>query len=140
MKYFMILIAAVFILSLIPGCGSDEKAAGVTITSRIDALETAINAHDYEGYLACFASSSSYSSSYTEGQFDNKFGSAAPYTTYDFGEVTVSGTTATCNSTKSASGTTTFANEFTMVQEADSWYIETWKEDDVTVWQVPARR
>ena len=136
-------LAIIAVLTLVPffisGCGSEEDS-GITIESRIAALETAINTHSYADYRACFAESSSMQYSYTQTQFDNKFGSAAPYTTYDFGAVTVNGTVATCTSTKSTSGSTPYDNEFTMVKEGESWFIGKWDEDTTPIWFVPVRK
>ena len=139
----VILIA---VLALVPlsfaGCDSGDTntdTSGLTIESRIAALEAAINAHSWEDYLACFASSSSYQDSFTESQFSSIFGDSEPYTTYHFGAVAVDGTAATCTSTKSTSGDYVYANVFTMVKEGEAWYIERWEEDTTVVWQVPGR-
>ena len=143
MKSIILVTAFIFVSFIATGCDSSDPAGAsidpAAASSRIEALESAINAHSYDSYLLCLADSSSMQDSFTQDQFNTKFGSTAPYTTYDFGTVSVTGTTVTCTSTKST-GDKTYENEFTMVQEGDSWYIYTWKEDGTTVWFVPAKK
>jgi hypothetical protein len=140
----MVVLSSLFFF----GCFSDDDTA--SIESRIEALESAINNQDVEAFRGCFLSTSNYYDTYDQAQFDDKFLVGSTYTTYNFGSVVVAGDLASCTSTKSTSGGTSYTNEFTMVKDGDEWYIEKWleklgaesilDEDYTIVWQVPVKK
>jgi len=127
MKKFFIL-AALVSLGALSACSSTQS-----INDRIQKLQTAINAHDYAGYMACFDDSASMQSSYISSKFDTDYPTGK---TYSFGTAIVVGTTATCTSTKSTTGSTTYNNVFEMVESGSDWYISKWTEDSTVIFFV----
>lgn len=130
------ILVVVFMLSAVMffGCFADNEKTN-SIEACITNLESAINNHDYEAFLGCFADSSNYQDSFTQGQFDSTFPSG---TTYDFDIPVIISNIASCSSTKSSGGST-YQNTFTMAEESDGWYIEKWVEDGTIIWMIPVR-
>jgi hypothetical protein len=129
MKKIISMTALFFLAACMASCESviDKEQL---IKSRISALQTAINGHDYDGYMTCFDDGADMQLSYFESVFDSDYPSG---TTYSFGSLTIAGSTASCDSTKSTTGTYTYKNIFTMVESGGDWYISVWQEDTSTI-------
>jgi hypothetical protein len=121
-KKILILIPILASLLLCINCSSDP----VSITERIEALEDAINTHNFQAYYECFDESTSLYNTYSVAQFDIQYPGGIQY--YFSSDVTITGNTATVISTKSTTGSTTYNNVFEMVNNDGDYYIKLWTE------------
>lgn len=130
MRKTVTLTVLTIFVALFAGCDGSSSDKDQKISNRISALQTAINGHDYDGYMICFDDAANMQASYTESAFDAEYPSGK---TYSFGELTIADGTVTCDSTKSTTGTASYKNTFTMVESGDEWYISKWTEDTTDI-------
>lgn len=137
MNKFFLAVSVLAMSVLMFSCGTDDAENLGKANTRIMALESAINSHNYASFLACFADASSYQESYTSDQFDTAFPRGV---TYSFGGVSPkSDNEFECTSTKSSSADASFDNVFTMVEENDGLFIKVWSESGEVIWQIPKK-
>lgn len=140
-----ILIVAIItgVSFLLPGCFDDSKDS-LSMESRIQSLENAINTHQYQSFIECFSVDSDMAAgdqAYDSARFMSDYGSL----TYDFDICVHTGdNTCRCDTTKSTSGSTVYHNQFTFVKEGDDLVISKWIEwadgqtvdDGTIIWRV----
>jgi hypothetical protein len=126
-KKILILIPILTSLLLCINCSSDP----VSITERIEALEDAINTHNFQAYYECFDESTSLYDTYNETTFDTEYPAGIQY--YFSSAITITGNTATVISTKSTTGSTPYNNVFEMVNNDGGYYIKLWTEDGIDI-------
>lgn len=127
MKKILIFITISASMFLCINCSSDS----ISVTERIEALEDAINTHNFQAYYECFDESTSLYDTYNETTFDTEYPAGTQY--YFSSDVTITGNTATVTSTKSDTGGTTYDNVFEMVENNGDYYIKLWTEDGTDI-------
>jgi len=110
----------------------------VLISNRIQSLETAINeggTTGYKDYCACFASTDNFQNGvYTLALYESAYPQGQ--TSWSFGDITVSGSVATCTSSTTVGLlSASYNNEFDMVKIGSDWFIQIWKENGVVIFQ-----
>ncbi len=113
------------ILSLMVFAGCSEMK---TIEQRIAALEEALNNNDYLSFLGCFSEDAENYGNYSIGDFTTLTGAGT--ISWDFGNLSISGNTASCGAIKTIGGVdTAVLEEFDMVEDGDGYLILQWRED-----------
>lgn len=121
-----IIMMAIIALAVV-SC-SDEP---ISINDQISNLESAINKSDYSAFRNCFHDDCSFEASYTQSQFES---SSFYGKTYDFYDISISGSTVNCKANiEGVSGTTT---TFTMKKDGDDWKILVWNEDGTDMYKL----
>jgi len=129
MKKFILIASTLAFLLFCISCNSETDS--ISIEERIEALEDAINSHNFQHYYVCFDESTSLYDTYNEALFDTEYPDGIIYSFSS--DITISGDTATVTSTKSTTGSTTYSNTFVMVETDGDWYIQKWTEDETDI-------
>lgn len=118
-------LCAGLILSVMMIAGCSEVK---TIEQRIAALEEALNNNDYLSFLECFSPDADNYANYTIGVFTTL--TEAGTITWDFGNLSISGNSASCGAIKTVGGAdTAVLEEFDMVEDGDGFLILQWREN-----------
>lgn len=123
LKYLLILCAAFNLFS----CFGDESSVG--IQGRIDSLENAINANDYDAFRDCFDEDAVNFDTYTVSDFNDLTDNGG--TKYSFGTLLIAGDNVSCTATITGSGAGSAATTFVMVDRGGDFYILEWKENGI---------